>query len=398
MNDIENFIHELESALSKAPGKVTEDVLEYYKEYIDDAQKEGFSDNEILLKIGSPYKIANAALTEAIIQSTNIHPGPVNLIKTSRKVYGRGITRAAKSMSLGLVSIVPMLLALLFYISSAVFGMAAPVIAAFLAYSIVINPSLVVSDILGQAGLILTIFTICLFIAWAFWKCANGLTKATMYIFKKMVNKTKAENSDTDQSAKKKRPALKALGITLAALLIIGLILSSMSGIFPRYFALWNSQKPDSTIIIDKSFPSSGLTKISINTLNSNIEVVSYEGNAVEIVYEQPPYFKLDLENNNNALLLQETSNGRLPLIDYFSIHEGMTKMTLKLPGNMKGIDLYLVTKGGDVEIRTSVRSINVDTYNGDITIHTPDGKYNGKLKSANGKVNIISDNPEAIK
>jgi uncharacterized membrane protein len=398
MNDIENFIHKLESALSKAPGKDAGDVIEYYREYIDDAQKEGLSDKEILLKIGSPYKIANASLAEAIIQSTNIHPGPVSLIRTSGKVYSRGVARAAKSMSLGLLSIFPMLSALIFYISSVVFGVASLAGASFLAYSIIINPSPVVSDKLGQAGLILTIFCVCLFAAWAFWKCANLLTKATMYLFKKMLNKTKAENPDLSQETNKKRPALKALGITIAGLLIIGLTLSSAGGLFPKYFAFWNSQKPDNTAVVEKSFASTGLTKIYISTLNSNIEVISSEDETVGITYEQPPYFKFDSKNDNDTLLLQETSNGRLPLIDYFSIHEGMTKMTVKLPQSMKETELYLTTKGGDIEIKAYVKSVNAYTYSGNITIHTPDGSYSGKLESTTGKVEEISDGTEEIK
>lgn len=398
MNDIESFMHELESALSNAPEKVREDIIEYYREYIDDAQKENLSDKEILQKIGLPDKIANAALAEAIIQSTSNHPGPVNLIKTSRKVYGRGVARAAKSMFLGLVSIFPLLSALLFYISSVVFGIAAPVSAAFLVYFIIINPSPLVSDILGQSGLILTIVALCLAVAWVFWKCANGLTKATMYLFKKMVNKAKAERSDLNQAVKTKIPASRAMGVTLAGLLIIGLALSSVGGLFPKYFALWNSQKPDNIIVVDESFPSAGLTKISISTLNSSIEVVPSESEEVEVIYEQPPYFKLDLKNDGYMLLLQEVSNGRLPLIDYLSIHEGMTKMTVKLPQNMQGTDLYLTTKSGDMEIKSSVKSVNADTFNGDIIIHTTDGNYNGKLNSVNGNVNVISDNPEVIK
>jgi uncharacterized membrane protein len=398
MNDIDSFMHELESALVNAPENVKEDIIEYYREYIDDAQKENLSDKEILQKVGSPGKIANAALAEAIIQSTSKNPGPVNLIKTSRKVYGRGVARAARSMFLGLVSIFPLLSALLFYVSSVVFGIAAPVSAAFLVYFIIINPSPLVSDILGQSGLILTIVALCLIVAWVFWKCANGFTKATMYLFKKMVNKAKSENSPANKAVKIKQPVSKAIGITLACLLIIGLVLSSTGGIFPKYFALWNSQKPDNIVVVDKSFSSAGLTKISINTLNSSIEVVPSESEEVEVIYEQPPYFKLDFKNDGYMLLLQEVSNGRLPLIDYLSIHEGMTKMTVKLPQNMQETDLYLTTKSGDVEIKSSVKSVNADTYSGDITIHTPDGKYNGKLNSVSGNIEVVSDNLEEAK
>jgi uncharacterized membrane protein len=391
MNSLEEFMAALEKGLADMPKETADDVIEYFSEYIDDAKSAGLSDDTILMRMGKAENIIASTKDELAIAKAQSSPGPLNLFRSSKRMLGRGAARAAKSTSLGLLSILPLLSALVFYAASAAFGLAAPASAAFIVHSMLIHPGLAAADIWAQTGLILSLFTACGAIAWGLWKAANGLTRVTLNIYRTMVSRARSMAVKIRKLPKRKKWGELILGIALAALLAAGINLTFMGELIPRYWALWNSQKPADTTMVSKEFPAGDVLKISITTLNTSIEIIDGSDEDIKIAYEKTPYFEFGAKLDTGHLDIIETDNGMLPLVDLLSAHEGTTRMTISVPRDMR-IKLAVKTNGGNVEVLSRFSSVEIATHSGNITLHTADGTYAGKAESETGKVTIIKE------
>lgn len=399
MNRLEEFMARLKGGLAKLPKETADDVIAYYSEYIEDAKAAGLSEDTILSKMGSVEHILSAVVDEMVIAKAQKRPGPVNLMKSSKRMLGRGASRAAKSTSLAMLSILPLMAALIFYIASAAFVLAAPASTAFLVYSIVSHTGLSGTDIWAQVGLILTLFALCAAIAWGLWKAANGLTRVTLGIFRRIAAKAKAIAVNEMKAAAEIRPLPRkkkwrelVSGIVLIVLLATGINLSFLNDLIPRYWSLWNSQKPADITMVKKDFPADGISKLKITMLNTRVEIVAGTEDTIQIEYEQAPYFSFDAAMEAGILEVSETGNGKLPMIDVLSKHEGMTTLVVRMPKNSSAIELEITTNGGHVDIDAPFKGYEVYTNDGNITLHSANGEYNGTLHSNGGKVTVVEN------
>ena len=74
MNDLDLFISELTAGLAKVPKGAADDVIQYYREYFDDARQAGRTDEEILARVGTAGQVIASILDEISIQSTQRSP------------------------------------------------------------------------------------------------------------------------------------------------------------------------------------------------------------------------------------------------------------------------------------------------------------------------------------
>ncbi len=406
MQRLDLFMERLKSALAKLPKETADDVIAYYSEYIEDARSAGLDEDAILAKVGSVEHIVSALEDDLVIARAQKKPGPVNLVRSSRRMLGRGVARAAKSTSLALLSIWPLLAALVFYAASVVSGLAAPAGIGFVVYSMVTHPGLTGTDILAQVGLMLLLFSVCGGIAWGLWKAANGLTRVTLGIFRRIAVKARTVAVATATAAtaiaaqapvmelrplKKKRHWGELIsGIVLIVLLATGLNLSFLNDLVPRYWALWNTQKPADIENIHRELPIGNVQKLKIDVLNTRVEVVRGTGDSIRIDYERAQYYAFEAVTDAGILELVETGNGKLPFIDLLAKHEGTTTLVVTVPQGSAGMALEIHTNGGHVEIDAPFSNYHVDTNDGNITLHSEGGKYAGTLHSNGGHVTVV--------
>jgi uncharacterized membrane protein len=394
MNSLDQLMQQIRGGLANAPKSLADDVLAYYAEYFDDARKAGLSDDEILAKVGPAERIVHSALDEIAIDTATDHPNPVSLLRTSRRMFGRGVARAAQGTGLALASLWPLLAAIVLYISAAAAALAAPAAAALLIWNMVAHPALSPASLLAQAGLLVSLVCVLLFLAWGLWIWANALGRLTLWLFRKIASHSDVSSAAPRPAGRRQgaNPAVRRRGrriaaVLLAVLLLAGAGFAAFGGLYQEYWALWNSVKPadvtnETATLVDP------VTKMTISLLNTRVEIVPGDGPAVEITYDKMPYFELGREQIGGYLVLTESANGRLPLADLLAIHEGSGVLRIALP--TADVDLEINTLGGHVDILAPCRSITVNTYNGNITLQSPDGTYSGKLESTNGKISII--------
>ena len=393
MNKLDLFMQQLTDGLAGIPKALADDVILYYGEFIDDARKAGRSDDLILAGFGSVSQVVHSALDEASIAAAQSNPSPIRLLRTSRRILGRGAVRAARSSSLVLLSLFPLLLAIACYIAALAFALAVPVVIAVLLYSILRYPDLAPGDILGQSGLIVFLTGICLGLFWAFWQSADGLSRTTLGIYRKIARPSRSAEHTVPPAARtgRKKRRSQILAIILAAFLLIGMVLASYSGLFRFYFALWNSSRLADVQTIEDQLPGD-ISKISITTLNTHVTVIQSDQASVSYSYERQPYYLLRLERDTDRLALLEAANGRLPLISLLAAHAGTTRLVVAVPADGPVPDLEIKSSGGDIDVQIPCQSVNISTYSGDITLHDPDGQYDGVIDSRNGQVIIIED------
>jgi uncharacterized membrane protein len=393
MTNLELFIEKLKSGLGKVPKAIADDVIQYYIEYIDDARHAGVSDEMILVKTGSAEQIVRATLDEISITAAQNRPSPILLLKTSRRILGKGAIRAAKSTSLALLSVIPLLAAIVFYLAAFVFIVAVPFSAVILTNNIMAHPGLSQADIWGQIGLIVAFVAFFLILAWLMQICGNGLARLTLRIFQKIAVHGKPIGVRETAQYKTNRKITKIAAIFLLIFFCLGLILAGINGLLQNYFMLWNSVKPNDSRNLQQEITNGPIRKISITGLNSNVTVLSANGNTASFSYEQvPDYFQLNWKQDGDTLTLTESSNGKLPLIDLLAFHEGTTKLTLYLPLDYQGLNLEIRSNGGNIEVNVPCRQVEVRTHSGNIRLHSKDGQYIGSLVSTNGQVTVIRD------
>ena len=391
MNSLDLFIDELTGGLAKVPKGAADDVIQYYREYFDDARQAGRTDEQILARVGTARQVIASIMDEISIQSTQHNPNFFNLLKTSRRMLGKGAARAARSSSLALVSIFPLLGALVLYLAALVTLLAAPLSAAVLIRNLLLFPELPAADIMGQIGLIAILAAGLLALTFILLKGANGLARLTMLVFQKIANRAKpADIPAAGGSTRDRRPARVFL-IILAALFLAGSAFAASNGLVLRYFQFWNSEQPADTKLVSQTLDASQIQKIKIKTLNTNVEIVVSQNDVAMFIYEQAPFYQFAWSLEGNNLTIQESANGKLPLVDYLAIHEGTTTLLVTLPAELAGLDLEIETAGGDTDIRIPCQYVKVSSYSGDIRMFSSDGSYSGELNSIKGQVKVIS-------
>lgn len=395
-DQVDAFLKQLRNGLAKVPKALADDAIQYYEEYLADARQSGSRIDEVLDRIGTPDQVVRSILDDLSITSAHDRPSAAKLIRTSRRVMGKGVARAAAGTSLAIVSVIPFSTAIILYATAFVLALAALAIIAGLTINIATHPELGTSVLLGQIGLAAAASSILLLAALVVRLGANGLARSTLKLYRKIIpqsGKPAAAENAAPRPVKRRRFA-RALSILLLVILAVGQTLSLVSGLPQQYWRLWNSLPPADVEPVTMTLAGGSATasKLEIRGLNANITLLQSSDNQLKVTYDQAPYVQLDWSQKGSVLQLSETGNGRLPGFNWLAVHEGTASLTVYLPGLTDQLELDVETKGGDVTIRVPVKGGRVRTINGDITFYTSDTEPRIGLSSRNGRVTYLKD------
>ncbi len=403
---LDAFLVQLRQGLATLPKGAADDAIRYYEEYVADARMEGATEEAILSRIGPVERIVRSIQEELSIKAAHDRPSASRLLRTSRKIYGKGAARAVKSTSFAFLSLFPLMVSILLYLVTFVLSLGAMVIVAAIVLNILMHSDLTTADILAQSGLAAALASILFLVALAFRLAANAAARATLTLFRKVAarpqpamkrgpdaNDARVEGTAVSQPKRRRRMA-GFFAVLLLITLTAGLILSFVYGLPQQYFRVWNSQVPRQTEPVSLAFSgeSSSIQKLAIEGLNANITLLPSGDGQFRLTYDKAPYVSLDWGQTGRTWRLEETANGRLPFFDWLAVHEGTAALTVYLPGQTETLELDIETKGGDVTVRVPVAGGQIRTINGDITALVSGDGLSLDLISRNGAISRINN------
>jgi uncharacterized membrane protein len=376
--------------LTDLPSEVAADVLRYHSDYIADALSAGLEPEQILRRLGSPEQILAATRDELAIEDALRKVGPLGLLRTSRRLIGRGLSRAARSVALALLSLAPLLAAVCFYLSAAVLLLGGLASGAAVLYNLALHRAVLAGiEIAGQVGLAVFLTAACLGLAWLFWLSGQGFARATLLLLRKIANKQPPTGLRTTAAPAGHKPVRRYLTVALAVFLLAGFTLSALADLPQTYWRLWNSQKPADvrleTVMLDEP-----VDRLSLVLLNTDVTLRPSDGPQGRLIYEKLSYVDLVWRLTDGVLTLEEQSNGRLPFFHWLSIHRGTTSLILDVPLAAAGSDLDIRTISGFVEVDLPCRQATIRTSSGDITVRRADLTDNLDLVSDSGRITVV--------
>lgn len=461
MSQLESFLEDLRRALSALPRGVADGAIQYYTEYFADARQAGVPEEEILRRTGSVEQVAAAITDDAAITAAENRPGPRSLLRTSRRLLGRdarqarshrlvGVGRAARGTSLAFVSLFPLAVAILLYITAFALLAGTAAVAIALAVSLASHPALAASDRLAQIGLIAGLAALGLILTLLIYRAGHAFGRMTLALFRRIATRPEpaarataggaatdnaaivSAGSGTDTAgatgteerasaagstvtagsagaaasagkASQSKPVLapvvdaprprqhrRVLWRTTFVLLLVvstaGFTAAAVFGLPQAYFRLWNSQTPAGIEPVSQSVSDQLVRQLTIITLNSNVVVQPSSSRYITYRYEQPPYFQIERTITDGSVTLTEKSNGRLPLIDVLAAHEGMTTLAVQVPVD-PGLELTIRTAGGSVAVHVPSRTLKVRTGSGDLSLYGRDLGPGDSFSSSGGQV-----------
>ncbi len=389
-----DYIQSIRAGLESLPAGPVNQALEYYEEYIADALEAGLSGDEIVAKLGSSEKIVAAIRAEVLINDTEKKPGPVRLMRASGNAFRQVADSAAKA-SLIMGAIIPIAVAILFYIVSVATFIGAIALTAILVYGMLQIPVIYMAEKFGTAGFALFISVLLVATGIGWWYLANSITRVTMKALRKLTQQTKElpiKNPALSTpnlvmplrrfSFKKRLPVLLGIGL-------LGAVLLFSSGLPLRYFSIWNSMKPANLTRLQKEFEPQTVRNISVTTLNSRIVVQQGNTAGLAVSYEQPDWMSGAIEFKDDTLIFRERSNGRLPFMDFIAIHEGMTTVTIEIPEGYVFNNVSLESTGGHITTAIFAKEVRVHTFNGNIRFNSTNRMYTIKVSAPAEKIYV---------
>ncbi len=356
-----DFINEIRTALKGLPADTIDEAVGYYEELLEDYLEEGLSEQESIGRLGSVEDIVRTIKAELRITAAEKHPGPLKLVKSYFSVAALRTPRIMAGLG-------PLAVAgLLYLLSIAVYS----VMVGSLALSVngigQIRP-LYIWGIIGMVGVGVFFSGVSGLLGYCIWKCADYSTALSMKVLRKRLGRKKIRI--TEKNGIKRRGTGKVLRIFIG-IILFGTVLIIPSGLPSRYLSIWNSFMPSTVHSIEKSFKTSDIRKIFIKTLNSKINVEKTDTKNISIIYKGPDWMNGTISRNNKTLTFVESSNGRLPYMNFISRHEGMTSVTVLIPEGYKAQDIHITTNGGSVQLKGFEKDISISAQaaEGKITV-----------------------------
>ncbi len=346
-----DYISKIRSGLKGWTAESIDEAVSYYEEFIEDAVEQGILEQEILDRLGSPREIIDTIKTESNIGRTEKKPGPLGLMKSILGV-------PALKVSIFLGGLFPIVTAFLLYILSVALYIAIAGGVFISVYGILQIQPQYVWGIIGMAGLGLLSAGIFGALGYLIWQFANLITVHTMKLLRRYLRRNKdrrikeqALDIDTGKMATGKKRRIRTVLISFAVICLIGVVMLIPSGLPARYFSIWNSAMPSSFTVKRGEFKPDEIKAISIKTLNSQVVLKKTISNVIIVSYQEPDWMEGRIDQNGANIVFTETSNGRLPYMQFVSRHEGMTEVTVMLPKTYTAESISIKTNGGTVKI-----------------------------------------------
>jgi uncharacterized membrane protein len=389
MNDqIKIFIEELRKYLYGLPENEIREAIVYYEEYLSDSLDSGRTFEDIIEEIGTAKKIADAIRIETNIQRSDKNPGLINFSRLIKASLG-SLTAPLSIFGLSIAAIITYVVFVLIFISAgacAIAGVSVVLLCIFQGLALSMQYFL---EVLGTFGMGFLVGGLLLILSYYLWKLGKLLiklaTKQLALVFK-LSGKTPKTVEVKDNN--KYFPWVKRICIAS----VIGFVLFCVSGIPWRFFVIFNSMKVGSNLVkVNEEFYVNGVDKIQIYTAHSRVNIGQGTSDKIVLSYEQPDWLEYQINTLGGVLEFRESSNGRLPLFELFTLHSSETKLTVLLPKDFEGEEIQIETRGGYVDLVNTGENVNIDTTTGYVTINTSGSKSNINAKTGIGKV-LVND------
>lgn len=389
------FIDSLKRNLEGLPEEEIWDAVNYYEEYLYDAIEAGKDPETVLSQLGSPEKLAGMIRAEASIKRAQKSPGLKNYTGVLRSA-ALGVTTPLAVLSVSLFVFISYCVVVTLFAAAFVTLAAAAVAALGMIYEATTIPSAYLMEIIGTIGIGLFGAGVLLLPAYGLYKLGMLLIVMSSRFIGRMLKRTGNQADAAGRGAAARR--LKPVKVIYACLILIaaGLVLSGISGLPVKYFTLFNSMKPDNINIRTAEYDPSQISKISLVTANSHINLTSNPGSKITVTYEQPDYLDYELSVSGSMLSFYEKPNGKLPLYDLAKIHESRTDLTISLPDGYEPGTTVLESTGGFINVDRPTDNLQIKTSTGkiDLNFNKHADSYNIDASTESGT--IVVDGTEA--
>lgn len=360
------FIEALKKQLDGLPDHEINDAISYYEEYLNDADEAGKNINDILEELGPVEKIADAIKTETCIIKAQHSPNMKNFSNVLKNAF-HGITTPMAIFILSLFIAVSFSVVVILYAGALVTFIGAVIMAMGLIYEAFKIPFKFHIEAAGTFGLALLTAGVLMAAAFGLFKLGRLMVRVSTGQIRWIRKKSGKPMPQMSMQERYKVSNSKKVVLACTIMCVVGLVLFSVSGLPVKYFAIFNSIKPDNINIKTEEYDPSGINKISLATEHSCIRLTENSGDKIVISYEQPDWLDYEMDLSGSMLSFYEKSNGRLPLFKLSSLHESRTELVVSLPAKYSPQVITISTTGGFVYIEGLAENINVKTYTGSI-------------------------------
>lgn len=386
------FLDELSRHLNGLPENERAEVINYYEEYMNDAEEEGVSPEDLLARLESPADIAASIKAESSIRNMRNRPGLKNYSRVVK--YARiGIKRPITIFLFSLLIFVTYSIAVcLFIVTVASAASACAILPMFIAETVKI-PSHYIGDAMGTISMGVFFTGLMALVAWIFFKLSGLLFRLSAGLISRMLNKNKMPASNGARNAltiddiggeKENRGRFSALALKIClSIIAAGFVIALATGLPTKMFMIFNSMKPGNISMKEWEYSTDSVDKISIKTAHSVIRIIEGNSEKIKIQYEQSDWLEPEISSIDGQLTFTEKSNGRMPLFSLVSMHENRAEVTLSLPEGYKADDVELESRGGFVYITGIKAPVHVKTYTGSIYVEQEDDAKLAALKAS---------------
>jgi len=386
---ITEFTEGLKNKLAGLPKEEINEALNYYEEYLKDAEDSGKDLDTVLKELGSPEKIAAQIKSEFSIRKAEQSPGLRNFLNMIKYSF-RALSTPLAVFGLSVLSFIPFCLVAIFFASSFVFLLAAVLGMFALAYEGVMLSGEFVLAKVGTFGAALMWAALVLLVAYLMFRCGKMFILLSVRLIRYITGKPGKPVSESRESKTPGKPGLRSVVITLAAVFVIGTIAFGISGLPWNYFMIFNSIKPEAGITkIISEYEPQDISKLSVVTAHSNIRLEQGSTDKLVFSYEKADWLDYEIGRSGSMLSFYEKSSGKLPLFRLVSLHESRTELLILLPRGFHPDMVTVESTGGHISISNLSENIMAKTYNGSI-FFSLSGAGNGcnlKANTKNGKI-----------
>ncbi len=381
-NKIKVFLDELKLQLAELPEAEAKGALDYYEEYLNDALDEGKSAEDLLSYLDAPGKIASMIKAETSIKKAQRNPGLKNYSRVLK--YARdGITKPFSILLFSLFIFTTYSMAIVLFLGTVASAAAACVLMSGFMFEALRIPPKYSAEIIGAIGSGLFATSICLSLAYGFYKLCRLLIMLSSGLVGRMLNKSRKPIPEIDGNPvenKKTSGLFLKLCITAA---LAGLVLAFASGLPVKLFMIFNSMEPSSIASKAWEYDTASVKNINIVTAHSHIRLEKGNSDKIKIAYTQPDWLEAEINSTNGQLKFTEKSNGSLPLFSLVSTHENRTEVTITLPDDFSPDSLKLESRGGFVHIDSMDFNVLAKTYTGNIYLESATGDKPAGIKAS---------------
>lgn len=369
---INAFLDKLKLGLAGLPESETEEALNYYKEYLQDALDDGKSVEELLSRLDAPEKTAAMIKADTSIRKARKSPGLGNYHRVLK--YARA--NLSKPFSVLLFSIfifATYSTAVILLCGAIAAGAGGAAILAGFIYEAVKIPGTFAAEITGTICIGLFAALLCLLAAFGLYRLFRLFIKISSGLVGRMLKKSRRQIPEIVETPAGKKASPVSFVKICAAIAAASLIIALATGLPVKLFMIFNSMSPLKTTTRVWEYDISDISQVSVTTAQSHILVEKAKDGSgkIKIEYEQPDWLEPETDTDGGRLVFKEISNGRLPLFPLVSLHENRTNVTVTLPEGFDPSGLELESRGGFVYINAADFNTRVKTYTGNIFIES---------------------------